>query len=640
MEDRDPDLIAKLNLNPDLCNGDDCRDFGGDPAPNQRLVDAPGGLAAHNQDNGNLNYDKHDMVFATAKWTTDLKFRWDELALHLRGQATFDQVNTDFEESHPNSRFQPAKTRRSSDIEEQVGKRLDILDAYVSFPLTFRDRTFHFTLGEHRIRWGEANTIQLNSIGEINPPDQNVLYFPGVELGDLFQPVGLATVSTNLTENLALDLIYQYRWEPIRPAAAGSFLSTSDIGGGGDYAVIAEGQFPEDPQFIGTPQGTLGLISSSSASVPIDEHSGEPRDGGQYGVRLSGYLPEVQNGTEWALYYLNYHSRFPYGSVISTDAGCWRESTNVAEALIDCQGFNGSINVTGLGREPVPLDTLGVFLDYPEDIHMFGVSFNTTVGLWSLAGEYSYRPNLPVQVQLQDVVFAGVNPMFPRVELLIPGVATIPTAAIATPDFIETRYRGNTNIQPNTVIRGYERQKVGQLSATAIRVLSGTSNPVGADQILLLVEAGLTHVIDMPGLDELQFDGGGANATHASPGADGTGSGGVPETRRVVPTQQTDGFAEDFAWGYRVLTRLEYNEIVPFIPVIRPMLGFFHDVDGVAVGPMQNFIEDRFQLLVGSGFEFNESLSATLSYQMFWGGGHLNKLSDRDFLTMSLAYSF
>jgi hypothetical protein len=223
--------------------------------------------------------------------------------------------------------------------------------------------------------------------------------------------------------------------------------------------------------------------------------------------------------------------------------------------------------------------------------------------------------------------------------LVIPGVATIPTPEIAAPDFIETRYRGNDNIEGNELIRGYERQKVGQLSMTGIRVLSGTSNPVGADQIIIIVEAGLTHVIDMPSLSELQFDGGGANATHYSPGADGSGDG-VMETRRTVPTMQKDGFADDFAAGYRILTRFEYNNLTDWLPVTRPLLGFFHDVKGVAPRPMQNFIEGRKQISLGSQFEFTESLSSTILYTVFAGGGHLNTLSDRDFVTLSVAYSF
>ena len=98
--------------------------------------------------------------------------------------------------------------------------------------------------------------------------------------------------------------------------------------------------------------------------------------------------------------------------------------------------------------------------------------------MWSLAGEYSYRPNLPAQVHLQDLVFAGVNPVFPRQEIVIPGVATIPTAQSAVPNFIESRYRRNSNIQPNQLIRGWEALQVGHLSLTGIRTFS-TSNPLG-----------------------------------------------------------------------------------------------------------------------------------------------------------------
>ena len=667
MEERDPSLIGKINLNPSLCDEDDCRDFGGDPAPNQRLVDAPGGLAAHNQDNGNLNFDQHEMVFATAKLTTDLNISWKDIVFKFRGDALFDAVNSGRDDRHPDTRYQAAREPHNDNIEGQIGKRLDLLEAFVAVPFDLFGREASVTVGEQRLRWGEATTIQLNSLNEFNPPDQNLLLFPGTELADIFQPVGLLAFSTNLSTNTVLELVYQYHWRPIRPAAAGSFLSTSDIGGGGDYAVIAEGQFSEDPHFIGTPQGTLGLISSTSSSVPIlPESFGEPRDQGQYGVSLRGYYDQFQNGIEWGLYALNYHSRLPYGSVISTDESCWRESSNLAEAAVACGGFNGSLTgaglnnllpdlqaqileligsdgtlggTTGISRDPVPLDTLKVFLDYPEDIHMFGASFNTTIGLWSLAGEYSYRPNLPVQVQLQDVVFSGVNPVFPREEILIPGIATVPTADIATPNFLESRYRGNPDIAPNSLIRGWEPQKVGQLSLTGIRIFS-SSNWIKADQILLLIEAGFTHVIDMPGLDELQFDGGGANATHAAPGADGTGSGGEPDSRRVIPTQQTDGFADDFAWGYRVLARIEYNELIPHVPVFRPLLAFFHDVQGISVAPMQNFIQGRRQFLLGGQFEFNQSLSAQILYQGFFGGGQNNKLSDRDHLAVSLSYNF
>src|SRR5690606_832522 len=120
---------------------------------------------------------------------------------------------------------------------------------------------------------------------------------------------------------------------------------TSDGLGGGEYAVLAEGQASEDPDFIGTPEGTFGLVSSSSFSVPIlPESFGEARDSGQYGAALRGYFADLFDGTEIGLYFLNYHSRLPYLSMISADESCWRNSANIAAALIACRGFNGTLN--------------------------------------------------------------------------------------------------------------------------------------------------------------------------------------------------------------------------------------------------------------------------------------------------------
>ncbi|MGV8340559.1 DUF1302 family protein, partial [Pseudomonas aeruginosa] len=52
------------------------------------------------------------------------------------------------------------------------------------------------------------------------------------------------------------------------------------------------------------------------------------------------------------------------------------------------------------------------FIEYPEDIRMFGLSFSTTLPngtAWS--GEVSYRPNAPVQLNTTDILFAGLDPV-------------------------------------------------------------------------------------------------------------------------------------------------------------------------------------------------------------------------------------
>src|SRR5690606_23854393 len=110
------------------------------------------------------------------------------------------------------------------------------------------------------------------------------------------------------------------------------------------------------------------------------------------------------------------------------------------------------------------------------------------------------------------------------------------------PDFLSV-YRGYDNsdpgnsIQPGQLIRGYERLNVGQLDLVGIRVFSSSDIPfpLGAEQVILVVEAGFTQVMDMPGRDELQFEGFVLHKnTHASPGADGSGSGGVPDSLRLT----------------------------------------------------------------------------------------------------------
>lgn len=665
VESRDVDLLGKLNVpgQQNLC-ADNCISFDGNPAPNQRLVDARGGYFGANSDNGDLNYDKGDIVAANAMLKLDFTGQWKDVTLKLRGLAFYDPVNSDFMEHHTDTRYQPEYTPRSDKVEDQIGARVVPLDAYISFPVNLWGKTLHVAVGQQRIRWGEANLLFLNSLAMLTPADENLLYTPGLELADVFQPVGIASASLNISENFSAQLVYQYQWKRTRPAAAGSFWSVLDVVGGGDYAMISLGQFSEDPQQRGGLTGTPELVTNTQLSVPImPEDTGYPSDSGQFGIRLSGYLPTFNNGTEWGLYALNYHSRLPYAAVYAADASCARDASNIATALLACGGFNGlrtellpsllqlaqvqnntalvdavnTVNTLALpGEEPLPIDTVKVFLDYPEDIHMFGASFNTTLGLWSLAGELTYRPNLPLQVSVSDVLFAALQPAFPRQDLnLVVGV--VPGARNGAPDYLETRYRGH-DVQPNQLIRGYERMKVGQIDITGLRSFS-SSNPFKANTIIWLLEAGATKVFNMPKLSQLQFEGGGANASHYSPGADGTGSGGVPDSRRFNPHQQTDGFATSLSWGVRSVVRMEYDNLL-FGWNYFPLLLLSYDVDGVAPFPIQNFLEGRIQYAVGTEVHFNQDISMTLVYQGWAGGKDLNKLRDRDYVAVSMAYNF
>ncbi|PPE75935.1 hypothetical protein C3942_03375 [Solimonas fluminis] len=672
MEERDNRLVGKLNVpgQQGLCSRDDCIDLGGDSEPNQRLVDAQGAYIGHAFDDGNLNYDQYDMTSAVARLKADTVLTWGETLLKLSGVAFFDAVNVDADDYHPDTTHQPRHTKRSQRVERDLGTDIDLLQLYVARSFELENHTVNVSVGQQVLRWGESNLVALNSLAEINPPDENIFWMPGAQLPDAFQAVPLAILSADLTDTVDAELFYQFGWRPAKAAAAGGFMSLFESANGRDHFILTQGQTPEDPDGEHHISGLATLLTDSSATARMIG-SNDPEDGGQFGLRLNWRVDELLGGTQFSFYAANYHSRVPYLSMIAGDESCIRDSTTIVGAVLDCPLLlSGSLDLADLlyhylgvdlsgippvdidlsnGNDALPFDTPKGFLDYPEDIQMYGISFNTTVGSWSLSGEYAYRPNLPLQVALTDVIMTAAQPLFPRQDIVVglPQLATIPGARTFIPDFLSV-YRGYDNsipersIQAGQVIRGYERMKVGQFNLSAIKALSPSDLPfpLGTDQILVLLESGITHVLDMPDREQLQFEGFILHKnTHASPGADGTGSGGVPGLR-LTPTQQTEGFADDFAWGYRISVMMEYNDVLGQLNM-KPWLIWGHDVQGISPLPKsgyQGFAEGRTFFQIGSEFYFLKDWSGGLFYR--GSSGSNETLRDRDSLTAYVAYTF
>jgi hypothetical protein len=79
----------------------------------------------------------------------------------------------------------------------------------------------------------------------------------------------------------------------------------------------------------------------------------------------------------------------------------------------------GLLNLlTGNPNQPfsnaVALDGPQIVFEYPEDIQMYGFSFNTTLGDYSIQGEIAYRPKLPLQVSIADLSFAALGTTLTR----------------------------------------------------------------------------------------------------------------------------------------------------------------------------------------------------------------------------------
>jgi len=681
---RSNELMGILNVpgQQGLCAADNCYSLTGDPAPNARLVAAQGSYFGVNADDGNMNYDRYDLVAATTKLASDLTFERGEFLARLRAVGFYDPVNANFNERHFNTNFQAAKQRRPDNIADNFAKGARLYDAFVQYSTDVGERTVVLTVGQQTIRWGESNLVSLGAINEINPPNANFLRMPGGEINEIFQPVPAVQLSMDVIENVTADFVYQFGFTPVEPDAAGSFFSDNDIAGDGPFAVIGLGQFGEDPDRQFRPAGALGLITATSVTVYPEER--QPSGQGQFGARVIYNAEWLGGGTELGFHFLNYHSRLPYGSVISTDESCARDSADAVAAIADCNGFTGGLGdlIPGEGLEALPIESLGVLLEYPENIQMYGISFNTTVGKISLSGEYSYRPNAPLQVHLPDLVYAGLQPAFPAndipgtpggvggelgsvlaglgitpntipVELVASlaelGTATLPSAEHAIPSFL-VDYRNLGRVAPNQYIRGWETAGIGQFDITGIRIWS--QNPFGADQVILLAEAALTHVVGLPKLSELQISGGTFLDSHFGAGGDGTGLTaanscndaitGDPSdfTCKLNPSQQTRGFAEDFAWGVRSLVRMEYNDVA-FGWSLKPTFLFSWDVEGTSPFPQQNFVQGRMEFVGGTEINFTPDITGRALYQSYFGGKRQeNTRADRDNVSLSVSYQF
>lgn len=673
VQKRDKRLIAKLAIpgQQDLCAANDCVSATGDPEPNQRLVNARGAFSGVNEDNGNLNYNRGDISAALMQLRPRLDLFWGEWQFQASALLFHDLVNAGFEERHADTRFQNARSPRNPEVESLFASGVRVGNLLVTRSFSLGAQELLIKIGNQTLNWGEANLVQFNALAEINPLDAPVFGFPGAEVSQNLLHMPLAVASLTLGNSLTAELHYHLQWRAAKLPASGSLLSFNDIAGGGRYAMLGLGNFNEDPNRQFRPAGLTGLVSQSTRTAYLpSQRFGAARDDGQFGLRLNYLADWLNNGTELTLHAMNYHSRVPVLSLFAADASCTRDAElpGFAGAFIACEGFNSAMNPAG--REPLPVDTLRPFLDFVEDVRLFGLSFNTNVGDWALSGEIAYRPNQPLQILQSDVLFAGLGPAFPAQDIPVgassltdPALAaalpaglteplasfqnalaeqlpfgavfTLPGEDSALPDQL-SRFRG-IQIEAGQLVRGFERLQTSQLTLTGARVIG--PNPLGAAQILFAIEGAVLKVHDMPSRDRLVFEGAG-DRTHPSPGADGTGSAdGQPDSRRINPTQMTRGFGDDLSYGYRILARLTYSDL-PGRVTLNPTFIFLHDVKGISPAPVINFIEGRRIILASLQADIGEHWGAGLTYQVFTGGGTHHRLRDRDNLSVFVAYTF
>lgn len=505
-----------------------------------------------NEDDGNLNYKRGELVSLALKGLHDLDISNRKTGFFAR----FGYVS-DF------------AARNKDELSEIAHKRLDfdmeLFDAFLRHEFDVGGRRLNVRLGSQVVSWGESTFI-LGGINAINPIDVVRFRTPGSELKEAFIPVPMLWASQQVTDDITVEGFYQFKFEPFRIDPAGSYFSTSDVfGEGGRAAFTGFGRTPDFSTRDRASRNCADPCDPPPSSVISRGEDREARDDGQYGMAVRWFTPFFGN-TELGFYAMNYHSRIPLGSAIK----------------------GSFLNQQGDAQ---------LFIEYPEDIQLYGISFNSPgpFGL-ALQGEYSYRPNLPLQKAGPELSLAALG---------------VPNQAGFGNDVPGYDGRDGPSPERGDYLRGFERVPMHQFQFTALKAIP---NLFGASQVIGLFEAAFVH-LQLP--DGILFNGPGVYLPGESSGNAGLGLFDYPTPLVANGSAQPRGagYATRNSWTYRAVTRFEYNNVFAGVNLL-PRLVFSHDVNGVS--PFMT--EGVKAISAGVNATYNQVWSADVSYTAFFGG--------------------
>lgn len=544
-------------------------------------------------DDGRLNFKKGDSFSKIFKGLHDLELRYKDSGLFVRGKYWYDFKLHDQNLRHPD----PEKRRISNNGRKEGAKTrgAEILDAFLFHNYMIGDQPGTVRLGKQVVSWGESTFI-MNSINSVNPIDVSAFRRPGAELKEGLIPVNMFYVSQSITDRLSAEAFYQLSWKQTVVDNCGTFFSSADVAADGcndGYHILNK----QLTQGIVLPNAAaLGLQASNEGLMIPRGKDRKPGDSGQWGMALRW----MGDNTEYGAYFMNYHSRMPFLSTQNANAAtlAWAVDPNALGAGV------GLGNVHPLAPAAVLVGRGNYFMDYPEDIRLYGLSFSTTLPTGTAwQGEISYRPNAPVQVNTQDMTL-----------MLTAGVADI--AGLADIPAYLTR--------ASQINRGYNRKEITQLQTTFTHFFDQV---LGAERATVVGEIGYVHVGGLENKRKVRY---GRDPIFGSPESL------IPDVPHARDAHGWKGFTTKNSWGYRVRGQLDYSDVLAGVN-LKPNMAFSHDVKGY--GPNGLFNEGAKAVSVGLDADYRHTYTAGLSYTNFFGGRY-NTMKDRDFVSLNFGMNF
>jgi len=571
--------------------------------PDRDLIGANNGGEglAQTSDDSHLNFKKGETFSKIFKGIHDLELKYGDTGVFLRGKYWYD-----FELQDEHRPFKDIDSHGRKEAAKSSGAQL--LDAFVYHNYQIAEQPGSVRLGKQVVSWGESTFIQ-NGINAINPVDVAAFRRPGAEVKEGLIPVNMFYVSQSLGDSLSAEAFYQLEWDQTVVDNCGTFFAQPDVVADGctdNLRVLAPRSAIPAGGLAALQRFFAADINQEGVRVPRGADR-DARDSGQYGIALR-YMSDALD-TEFGAYYLNYHSRQPFFSTTAAS----QQVYNDAQALL---------NGPAAALQPVAVAANSqYFIEYPQDIRLYGLSFSTTLPTGTAwQGEISYRPNAPVQLNTQDILFAAVGPL---------GGPLLPNASLL-------------DVAPGQDLHGYRRKELTQLQTTFTHFFDQV---MGAERLTLVGEVGVVHMGGLESSDQARYgrdpvfgqgslpaSAGGAINTCRQLNLGTVGS----NSKNLTRFCENDGYATRTAWGYRLRAIWDYNNVIAGIN-LKPNLAWSHDVDGY--GPNGLFTEGAKAISLGLDAEYRNTYTASLSYTDFFDGDY-NTSVDRDFLAASVGVNF
>ncbi|CAM3848043.1 DUF1302 domain-containing protein [Parendozoicomonas haliclonae] len=609
-----------------------------------------------NENDSRRAFDK-GLVSNVFRISSELELSYRDFGAYVRGTAFYDSVLMDGENkwSKWNSKQiaagEPDQTGTypygktwADDVKDLQGKGVEIQDAFVYGSWFFEnDMVLDARFGKQVINWGEG-LFYVDGINTTNAFNVASGSLPGSQIKDFLIPQTALSFDLGITNNLSMGAYYQFDWEATVLPGRGTFYNDTDIfvdGADFGYNKIPDDLMGLEAGWQGATGGALGSLYSQAGIrdrgdyfiVATTDGKVNASDSGQWGVNFK-YLVEEWNDTEFGLYFIRYNSHFPYieatlspESVLAAQQriGDWTNDGTTGPDNVDfmynfLQGVaQQQLVAQGLPVTPetmamVQAEVAGTLAGagaissgadarriYPEGIRMYGLSFSTVVGSTSVAGELTYRPNMPIWVDDPDNILNSISN----------GMGSI----LSGNDCVAaSQATGQLACITKEWHKNYERVELWTGSVNFIHSF-GPVRQIGLDQLEMVGEMAFEQISGMKDYDRYV-------STKSDPWTDNGAAG--------FPAHKASDRLDRFAWGYTLSVGGQIHNVLPGLNLY-PGVSYKRSVSGNShlTGSFKSGDESA-SFSLGAGYK---DFGMGLTYNPDFGG-------KKDFLSVTASYSF